>query len=75
MNDLLLSWGLDLLIFVKILFLIFLAIYCVFAVVVVRQVNIMTATLRLGLESFVRIIAYLHFIFAVGLLLIAVFAL
>lgn len=75
MTDLFFSLGIDIWFLAKILVLIFLAIYCVFAVVVVRQVNIMTHTLRLGLEGVIRIIAYLHFIFAVGLLLIAVFAL
>lgn len=59
----------------KIVVIVFMVIYNIFAVVVVKQVNLMTATLRIGLESTIKVVVYLHFAFAVGLLLIAVFVL
>lgn len=59
----------------KVLIMISMGIYAVFAFVVVRQVDLMTKTLQLGLESTIKVIAYLHFLFAVGLLLISIFIL
>lgn len=50
---------------VKILACILLGMYGIFALVVVRQVKLMTDTLRLGFESVMRFLAYAHLIFAV----------
>ena len=49
----------------KILSLILLGMYFIFALVVLKQVKLMTATLQLGFEGFVKFIALAHLIFAV----------
>lgn len=56
---------------VKILFLLTLAIYVVFASVVVRQIYLMTTTLSLGYDLFVRLIGWLHLFIALGILFLA----
>jgi hypothetical protein len=48
-------------------------IYNIFAFIVVRQVNLMTETLTIDLENVVKTIAILHFIFAIGVLIYAIF--
>jgi hypothetical protein len=40
--------------------------YIIFAFVIVRQVNTMTKTLEVGLESALRLVAVLHLLFSVG---------
>ena len=55
----------------KAVVLLFLGLYIVFAFVVVRQINLMTTTLRVGLESALQVFGFLHLILAVGLFLIA----
>lgn len=55
----------------KIFALFALVIYLVFALVVVRQVRLMTDTLEVGFELPIRILSYLHLIFAVLVLLAA----
>lgn len=51
--------------------LLFLVIYIIFAVVVLRQIGLMTTTLKVGLEGTLRVFGYLHLILAIGLFLIA----
>ncbi|HEX6977123.1 MAG TPA: DUF5657 family protein [Patescibacteria group bacterium] len=63
--------GTSIWIIVKIFFLIALVIYLIFALVVIKQVNIMTDTLDLSFEIPVKVLAYLHFLFALGVLVIA----
>lgn len=60
---------------VKLLFLFALAIYLVFASVVLRQVYLMTETIKVGFEFPVRVIAWLHLFAAIGVFLIALFTL
>lgn len=50
----------------KIFVLVAMAIYVVFAFVIVRQSRIMTDTLELGLEKAIRTIAFAHMLFAIG---------
>ena len=50
---------------VKILSLVLLGMYLIFALVVVKQVRLMTDTLQLGFEQFVKFLALAHLIFAV----------
>ncbi|HJY98418.1 MAG TPA: DUF5657 family protein [Patescibacteria group bacterium] len=50
---------------VKVLSLVLLGMYLIFALVVVKQVRLMTATLQLGFEGFVKFLALAHLIFAV----------
>lgn len=49
----------------------FLIIYLIFAIVLVRQVKIMTDTLEVGFEKQIKIISYLHLAFAFGSLVFA----
>ena len=55
----------------KIFVLFAIAIYIVFAFVVVRQVNIMTETLDVGLEGIIKLIAFAHLLFSVGIFILA----
>ena len=57
--------------FVKIAVLILLALYLVFALVVVRQMKLMTDTLKLGFETPIKILSYIHLGFAVFVFLTA----
>ncbi len=56
---------------VKIFVLLFLAIYIVFALVVIRQIKLMSETLDMGLNLPIRFIGWGHFLFAVGIFIIA----
>lgn len=55
----------------KIFTLIGIAIYIIFALVVVRQVNLMVATIEVGYDFFIKLIAWAHLIFAVFVFLTA----
>lgn len=55
----------------KIFILLALAIYLVFALVVIRQVNLMIATVEVGFEVPIRLLAWGHFLFAVGVFVLA----
>lgn len=66
---------LDLWFIVKLLFLFALVIYLIFALVVVRQVYLMTETVKVGFEFPVRIIAWIFLFGALGVFLIALFTL
>ncbi len=56
---------------VKIFFVVGIAIYLIFSLVVVKQVALMTSTVNMGFEFPVKILAYLHLIFAIVVLLLA----
>jgi len=45
--------------------------YVVFGFVVVRQVRLMTDTLQLGFEGFIKIISYLHLLFTIAVFIFA----
>ena len=55
----------------KIFVLFGVGLYIVFAAVVVKQVQIMTGTVKVGLETPIKIISYLHFAFAILVFLFA----
>lgn len=59
----------------KILVLFGVGLYIVFAAVVVKQVQIMTDTIKVGLETPIKIISYLHLAFAVLVFLFALVSL
>jgi len=59
----------------KILVLLGAGVYIVFAGVVVKQVSIMTATIKVGLEGPIKTISYLHFLFAILVFLFALLTL
>ena len=46
--------------------------YVVFAFVIVRQVSIMLSTLELGFETPIKVLSWLHFLFAVAVLVLAI---
>lgn len=48
-----------------------LGLYIVFAVVIVRQVKIMTDTLSVGFEWEIKLIAWGHLFFAIGTFIVA----
>ena len=56
---------------VKLLFLFAIVIYSIFAMVVVRQVNLMVETLEVGYEGMIKAIAWGHLLFAVGVFVLA----
>ena len=56
---------------VKIFILFGLGLYLVFSFVVVRQVYIMTTTLDLGFEDWVKTLAFAHLFFAIGVFVLA----
>lgn len=60
---------------VKIFFIVGLVIYNIFALVVLKQANIMTQTLNVGLELPIKLIAILHLIFALSILIFAILVL
>lgn len=57
---------------VKILILIFLAIYIIFALVLIKQVTLMTTTLEVGFETQLKLLSYLHFLFAIAVFAFAI---
>ena len=56
---------------VKVMFLVAIGVYIVFAVVVVRQVNLMIKTLEVGFEIPIKLIAWGHLLFAIGTFILA----
>ncbi len=57
---------------VKILVIILLGIYIVFSYVIVRQVQLMTDTLEIGFESQLKFLSFLHFLFAIAVLVFSI---
>ena len=56
---------------VKILVLIGLSVYLVFALVIVKQVNHMTETLEVGFEKQLKAMTIIHLFFALGTIVVA----
>lgn len=57
---------------IKIFIIIFLSIYIIFALVVVRQVQLMTKTLQVGFEGQLKFLSIMHLMAAVGVLIFAI---
>lgn len=57
--------------FVKVLFIFAILVYVFFAGVVVRQVYLMTGTLKIGFETFLRAVSWLHLLLAFAVLFLA----
>ncbi len=57
---------------IKILVIILLGIYIVFAFVIVRQVQLMTDTLEVGFEKQLKFLSFLHFLFAIAVLIFSI---
>lgn len=56
----------------KILIIIVLALYIIFSLVLIKQVQMMTKTLEIGFERELMFLSFVHFLFAVGVLIFAV---
>lgn len=61
--------------FVKILFLIGLLVYVIFAAVVVRQVYLMIETLAVGFEAPLKGVVWIHLFIAIGVFVFALLVL
>ena len=59
-------------IIIKILALIVLGIYVIFAFVIKRQVRVMTDTLTLGFEPIVKFLSLAHLLFAIAVFVTAI---
>lgn len=59
----------------KALLLIFVAGYCLFALIVVRQVQLMIAVLKTNLSPWLKALAVGHLVFAIGVFLWVLFLL
>lgn len=57
---------------VKIFLCFAILLYVVFAFVIVRQVSIMLSTLELGFETPIRVLSWVHFLFALAVLVLAI---
>lgn len=58
---------------VKIFFLVALAVYVVFAAVVIKQISLMTKTVKVGFAGPLKAFGYAHLAAAVAVFLIALF--
>lgn len=56
---------------VKLFFIVGLVVYLVFALVVVKQADLMTSTIEMGFKTPIKLLAWGHLIFAVIVLLLA----
>ncbi len=68
-------FGISVLLIGKIFALIGLAIYIVFALVVLKQVYLMVSTIEVGFEFFIKLTAWAHLIFAIFVFLTAMIVL
>ncbi len=64
-------FGISIWLVMKIAVLILLAMYLIFALIVVKQTKIMTGALTLGFEGPIIMLSYVHFAFAVLVFLAA----
>lgn len=64
-------FGISIWLVVKIAALILLGMYLVFALIIVRQIKLMTSTLVLGFEAPIIMLGYIHLAFAVLVFLAA----
>lgn len=59
----------------KIFILIFLGLYIIFALVVVRQVQLMITTVKVGFENQLKLLSFAHLLFAIAVLFFALIVL
>lgn len=63
--------GISVLTIAKVFILFALAIYIVFALVVIRQIGLMIKTVEVGFALPIRLIGWSHLLFAVGIFILA----
>lgn len=73
--DLITDLELSALLLIKISVVIFLAIYVVFSLIVIKQVRVMTNTLQVGFEKQIIALAYLHLFAALIVFVLSIFIL
>lgn len=56
----------------KVFILIFLALYIIFAIVVIRQIGLMVKTIYAGLEGRIKLLGYFHLLFAIAVFVFAI---
>jgi len=64
--------SINLMAIVKIFVILALSIYVIFSLVVIKQVKLMTETVEIGTEWLMKIVSYIHFLFAVAVLIFAI---
>jgi hypothetical protein len=64
-------FGISIWLVIKIAALLLLAMYLVFALIMVRQIRLMTSTLSLGFDAPIILLGYIHLAFAVLVFLAA----
>jgi hypothetical protein len=67
--------GVSVWLIIKVLVLIGLGIYAIFALVVLRQIQLMTDTLEVGFETPVRMLGVAHFAFSLLIFVLALISL
>ena len=67
--------GTSYLLLIKIGSILLLLVYLAFAIILVKQVNLMTSTLMFGHEKVVRLLSKAHLVFSIAVLLFALFVL
>lgn len=72
MQDLITNSENALFMIVKIGLILFLVVYLVFSATIVKQIKIMSETLTTGFEFYLRVAGFLHFMFALIVLVLAV---
>lgn len=61
--------------FAKVMTLVFVGLYIIFAFVVVKQVQLMNETIEVDFEKVISMMSFVHLIFAVVVFIFALFAL
>ena len=56
---------------VRVMFLFAIGLYVLFSIIIVRQVQLMTDTLNVGLEAPVRVLAVIHLVVSLGVFVLA----
>lgn len=57
---------------IKVFLMILLSMYIIFAIVMIRQIQLMTTTLKVGFETELKFLALVHFLFAVAVLIFSI---
>ncbi len=57
---------------IKFFVIVFVVIYIIFSLVLIKQVQMMTNTLEIGFEKQLRFISVVHFLFAIGVLIFSI---
>lgn len=56
----------------KVFILIFLSLYIIFAIVVIKQIGLMIKTIHAGFEGKIKLLGYIHLLFAIAVFIFAI---